>query len=117
MGYYDKDIYSQPQHFDLTIEAEVWGDLSYEFDAVLVFSHPERGVGFAADSGCSCPSPFEDHVSLDDITWIVSTAEFRELDAALKSVADAHDTDKVRALAKAAELYNALPRGRHERID
>jgi hypothetical protein len=42
--------------------ADMRGDLSYEFDQVTVFRHKFfGGLLIAHDSGCSCPTPFEDH--------------------------------------------------------
>lgn len=41
--------------------AEVqWGEASYDFDLTRVYRHRETGeLFYAQDSGCSCPSPFE----------------------------------------------------------
>ena len=36
-------------------------DLSYEFDIFLLFVHSDGRVFSAQDSGCSCPTPFEDY--------------------------------------------------------
>lgn len=66
-------------------ENEVWkqigsadmdGNLSYEFNEVRVFQHKfHGGLLIAQDSGCSCPSPFEDTV-VKDGKFLNSLADF-----------------------------------------
>lgn len=51
----------EPSNWESIGGADVRGDLSYEFDEVQVFKHKVTGqLLIAHDSGCSCPSPFED---------------------------------------------------------
>lgn len=56
------NIYSDPEHFGL----EVFGTIdaapgSYEFDYLVVWREKATGqLWWASDSGCSCPTPFED---------------------------------------------------------
>ncbi len=38
-------------------------DLSYEYNIFVIFKTPDRRFFFAVDSGCSCPTPFEDYES------------------------------------------------------
>jgi len=70
--YYDRyiDAYNSPAKLGLTVVAEV--ELSepyYSFDIAMVWYHLERDAFYVAqDSGCSCPSPFEDYTSLDQLT-------------------------------------------------
>ena len=58
---WEKNIYYNPEKFGLTTFAEI--ELSepfYSFDTVLI-QRDEQGDWFVNhDSGCSCPSPFED---------------------------------------------------------
>lgn len=58
MSYYD-NIYSNPEKYGATLIAEVSADIGYEFDIVAVFANDDGTYGWAADSGCSCPIPFE----------------------------------------------------------
>ena len=77
MGYYDPDPFNQPEKFGLTIVHQVDDpDACYSFDMIVLWRHDETGsLYWAQDSGCSCPSPFEDFTSLDalelltDDTW------------------------------------------------
>lgn len=66
MGFYKPDIYYNPEKFGLKTVAEIeWSDESYQFDTTCVWVHPETGRWFVeSDSGCSCPSPFEDFTDL-----------------------------------------------------
>ncbi len=43
-------------------------DMSYSFNIFAVWHDPEiRGLFYAEDSGCSCPSPFEDYRKREDL--------------------------------------------------
>jgi hypothetical protein len=59
---YDLNIYSSPEKHGLTMVGEVeWGDGNYSFDLTTVWRDTKTGaLYFADDSGCSCPSPYED---------------------------------------------------------
>lgn len=107
MGYYDADVYYQPEKFDLVPVAEVdYSDGNYQFDFRAVWKHEPSGRLYTArDSGCSCPSPFEDYTKLEDLDELdlallekevqgeldSSYASLSELDAAnfLRAVRDA----------------------------
>lgn len=72
MSSYDTNIYYYPaEPWSVIAEAE-WG-ASYEFDTLVVWQNRETGeVRAAHDSGCSCPTPFEDYDSMEDTTKIES---------------------------------------------
>lgn len=63
------DPYSDPEDFGLVIVGSI--DLSepcYSFDMCVVWFSPRTGLYYwASDSGCSCPSPFEDYQSVDEL--------------------------------------------------
>ena len=57
---YDDNPYYNPEKRGLTIVAEGDDpDASYSFDMFVVWTDGES-LFYAQDSGCSCPSPFED---------------------------------------------------------
>jgi hypothetical protein len=61
MGWYEADVYSNPEKFGLSLlgSVDIAGD--YEFDMVAVWQRNSDGaLFFDYDSGCSCPSPFEE---------------------------------------------------------
>jgi hypothetical protein len=100
MGYYEKDVYYNPEDFGLeivvTIERE---DLSYEFDMFVVWKDTNGALYYATDSGCSCPSPFENHTSIADLTYATKA----EIIAALDEWGSASDVER-------ADLIDALQR-------
>lgn len=65
-------ISSEPERAGLELIADLEpGDLSYEFDTFAVWRDTATGgLYYAADSGCSCPSPFEWARSLGDLTRV-----------------------------------------------
>ena len=62
-----RNVYYDPQDYGLQEVAEIsYTDGAYEFDLRVVWGHKETGKLYTArDSGCSCPSPFEDYRSLE----------------------------------------------------
>lgn len=61
--------YYSPEEVGLEVVGQVeWSEPCYSFDLSVVWYHPEQDIFyFGSDSGCSCPSPFEDFSSLDDL--------------------------------------------------
>jgi hypothetical protein len=66
------NIYYDPKEFGLEILSEIEPkDLSYEFEMFVVWRDPKsRELFYAQDSGCSCPTPFEDFRDRDSLTRI-----------------------------------------------
>lgn len=64
---YDKNPYYHPEALGLTTVAEVeYSDGCWQFDTRVVWRHDATGALYTKrDSGCSCPSPFEDYCSLE----------------------------------------------------
>lgn len=64
------DVYSNPENFGLEVIGEIdWFQDSYGFDLTTIWRDKETGVlYYADDSGCSCPSPYEDFRSKDELT-------------------------------------------------
>ena len=56
------ELYGEPSKVGLEIVAELDTGGSYEFNKVVVWRRKLDGAYlWLADSGCSCPSPFEDY--------------------------------------------------------
>lgn len=72
------DLYHSPEKANLEIIGSVdWSDGNYCFDLTVVWRHTlTRQFFYAEDSGCSCPSPFED-TQVEDLIPITSLAMFR----------------------------------------
>lgn len=78
MGYNKPDIYFQSEHFDLKLVEELEeDDMSYAYNIFVVYQHADGRLFYAQDGGCSCPSPFEDYNSLDDLTPITKANEYQ----------------------------------------
>lgn len=63
------NVYYEPNDFGLELVCELeYSSGHYEFDTRCVWRHTETGRLYTArDSGCSCPSPFEDCRTIDDL--------------------------------------------------
>lgn len=59
--------YNKPELYGLERVAEIqWGEPDYSFDLTCVLRRTSDGtLWYASDSGCSCPSPFEDAYEWD----------------------------------------------------
>jgi hypothetical protein len=102
------DLYYSPEKLGLATIGEVeWGDGCYSFDLTVVWRDVETGVlYFADDSGCSCPSPYED-TGRDSLTLIDRPQTFIDhIDKRLAELSDSEwckdETD--RSKVAAAEL-------------
>ena len=82
MGYDTSDIYYQPEKFNLESIGSVDIADSYEFNIIAVWKHKPTGkLYWAQDSGCSCPTPFEDYTSLEKLEEITENNldQFQEI--------------------------------------
>lgn len=65
---YDGNFYYNPEASGLAMVASIDFRDDYDFDIIAVWKEKETGkMYYAGDSGCSCPSPFEDYNSLADL--------------------------------------------------
>lgn len=91
--------YHEPAELDLEMVGDIeWTDEAYQFDITAVWRHRTTGLLYMADdSGCSCPSPFEDHHSVDTLTQATKSQIIRHL-RDRSAVKAASLIDRVRAL-------------------
>ena len=63
MSYYDNKLNPYYDNDKLGLEMLSFDepDMSYEFNTLCFWATPDRRVYSASDSGCSCPTPFEDY--------------------------------------------------------
>lgn len=90
MGWTTPDVYGQPEHFGLKILGSIeWAAESYEFNMTVVWQDPVTGqLFYASDSGCSCPSPYENYTSRDALTPLDGIQPFIDFtDKALEGLA------------------------------
>ena len=93
MGYY----------FDPTHTIDL-ADLDYEFD-ILGVDIREDGIYLGTDSGCSCPSPWENHTK-DDFTGPLTAEQARE--EAMSLWENAYEAYRVDLAEFSAALDEAL---------
>lgn len=62
-------MYYNPEHFGLAMVGQVsWSEEAYQFDLTAVWRDAEGKLYWGDDSGCSCPSPFEEVNALGKLT-------------------------------------------------
>lgn len=76
-GGYDRNPFYNPEKCGLEIvETTEEPNMSYEFHYVVLWKDIASGkLYWSEDSGCSCPSPFEDVSSLSDLTELDKTKD------------------------------------------
>ena len=60
------NVYYDPEKFGLKVIGELEKGASYEFDTFVVWQKENGDLVYGTDSGCSCPTPFEDQ-GLNDL--------------------------------------------------
>jgi hypothetical protein len=68
MGRIEMNIYYDPEEFGLLIDGEIEENGAYQFNMVVVWKDKLDPLYYwAADCGCSCPSPFENYHGKQDL--------------------------------------------------
>ena len=72
-------LYNNPREHGLTLVADVDIAGGYAFDTVLVYRRDSDGKLFwSADSGCSCPTPFDFLQDVSDLEPLPETVSALE---------------------------------------
>ena len=59
---YERNVYYHPEASGLAVVAEIeYSDRNYVYDTRVVWRHESGKLLTARDSGCSCPTPFEEY--------------------------------------------------------
>ena len=99
-------VYYDPEDFGLKIVAQAdWSDGYYQFDIFAVFADAGNNLYYGEDSGCSCPSPFENFNGLRSLTPVT----FTELWGIVGDRATYHGEDEGRA-SKGIQLLEEMLR-------
>lgn len=95
--------YYDPEKCGLKKVAELdFSSGMYEFNLTVVWTHgDEKKFYWASDSGCSCPSPFEDFHEIEQF----ESGGFKEVRNALNS---RFDTENYGPYVKITELHPVL---------
>ncbi len=105
----EDNIYYHPEVHGLVEVAKIdYSEGGYQFDYRVVWLHTESGVLYTGrDSGCSCPSPFEDFngiADLERLNWQELEDELREeYDSNYRNVSPADIGEFKRAVKAAME--------------
>lgn len=81
-------LYNTPEEYGLEVVGEFdWCEPDYSFDLLVVWKESRGKYWIGEDSGCSCPSPFEDFYDInmldgpynkkglkDRLDWLVKEA-------------------------------------------
>lgn len=84
------NIYYSPEDFGLEPFAELeLSEPDYSFDILMVWRHIKSGtLMWMSDSGCSCPSPFEDYSDIDELPTLETDLDYRYLEEVAKTADD-----------------------------
>lgn len=116
---YAGTVYYKPKDWGLVKMAEIdYSTGSYEFDLRVIWKDEDGVLWSGADSGCSCPSPFEGFFEESDFErvtpeWVneVLIPELRE-----NSKKDWHAISRGDADGFLSEVRELLPKGQRERV-
>lgn len=91
---YDTNPYYNPEKHGLTKLGELdLAEPSYSFDLVVAWKGAD-GIYLGTDSGCSCPTPFEDYAGVQDMTGPLTAAQAVEEVCSLAVKAQGYDWEK-----------------------
>lgn len=97
-------IYYSPEEHGLEILGEVEEDPDYSFNKFVVWRRKSDGALFyASDSGCSCPSPFEDYTSVESLKAITKQTD-KTFESDLQTWARGYETKEYRDGVSQADL-------------
>lgn len=78
------DVYCNPKKYGLTQIAQLDDtEAGYEFDMIVAWRHTDGSIYWQQDSGCSCPSPFENYHDLASLNR--AAPDLRDLEEAVKA--------------------------------
>jgi hypothetical protein len=96
--------YYDPAVHGLTSVGSIeWDYYDWEFHITAVWKGPNRRLYWATDSGCSCPTPFENIRGLSDLEQGNKTELRKYLNARLSSA-----NDRTRAVVEMNELLSKI---------
>lgn len=76
---YETNFYYHPEYWNMKLIGEIeYSGGCYEFTTrIFLLDLVTNKVYTARDSGCSCPTPFEDFYSLDDLSQVTDISYYR----------------------------------------
>lgn len=93
-----KKVYDNPEYFGLSIIGSVELEApEWSFYTLCVWKGSD-GFYLATDSGCSCPDPFENYGSKDELTGPLNAEQAIEEATSLWTEAGAYDPEEFHSL-------------------
>ena len=78
-SYFDNsNIYYHPEKWRLTALGSLEAGGSWQFDTFVSWIDDSGNIYYATDSGCSCPTPFEDIKSMAQLTRVENAEGLRQ---------------------------------------
>jgi hypothetical protein len=111
---YGSNVYYSPEKCGVTVVGSVEADRSYEFDIVLVVQDKQERLWAAHDSGCSCPTPFDNFTGFSDLTPIRTMFDFERFMADNSPTYEPYKMADVFALRR--KVLYALVRSDYPRV-
>jgi hypothetical protein len=113
MGWNAPDLYNQPEHFSVKLLGDIeWDYEMYRFNMTAVWVDALGQFYVGDDSGCSCPFPFENFTSAEDLGMPMTRHEVADMLVnmvdRMRSRAYMSDEDKSNVEMSAVELVNKL---------
>jgi hypothetical protein len=102
---YESNIRCHPEKWGLEVVASYDTGGAYDFDEYIIFKDKEGNHYYAYDSGCSCPTPFEDFNSMADLTPITDFGVFK---STIKAWNSASLDEKLGLIAKVKESLDKV---------
>lgn len=83
---FSNNPYYSPEKCGLKVIDSIEGGLSYEFDMVVVWQDlKSKKYYWGSDSGCSCPTPFEDVHRMSDLATL-NVTHFKTFEDAVHGI-------------------------------
>lgn len=97
-------VYHSPKDHGLYVVVEVeLAEADYSFNLLVVWKHKDTGdLYWATDSGCSCPSPFEDYGSIEQLDKL---DDLRAIELELKESSWVQPSERRDVMAQIMEAY------------
>lgn len=94
---YEDIVVNNPEKFGLTIISYISGGDPYSFNDIYLLKHKNGRLFWCADSGYSCPIPFEYFTSLEDL-WPLNSKTWNEFEDQVMNHYDASAYKKIEML-------------------
>ena len=100
------NIYYNPEEFGLEVVKNIDTGGGYDFDMFVIWKDKKNNLYYGQDSGCSCPTPFEDFEGIPSLIKITKRG-FRSFESELKSHCDSDITEYMSTVKEIKKLLES----------